>query len=37
MKADGIGGVELAFVYPLVLDDAGKDIRNLPFVSHADM
>ena len=33
MKADGIGGAELAFVYPEMLDDPAKDIRNLPFLS----
>lgn len=31
MKADAIGGAELAFVYPLALDDA--NIHNLKFVS----
>ncbi len=33
MKADGIGGAELAFVYPVELDDAAKGIKNLPFLS----
>ena len=33
MKADGIGGAELAFVYPEVLDDPAKGLVNLPFVS----
>ncbi len=33
MKADGIGGAELAFVYPEMLDDPAKDIRNLRFLS----
>jgi hypothetical protein len=33
MKADGIGGAEIAFVYPEVLDDRAKDLRNLPFLS----
>jgi hypothetical protein len=33
MKADGIGGAELAFVYPEVLDDPAKGIKNLPFLS----
>ena len=33
MKADGIGGAELAFVYPEVLDDSSKDLKNLPFLS----
>jgi hypothetical protein len=32
MKVDGIGGVELAFVYPQVLDDASKNLINEPFV-----
>ncbi len=35
MKADGIGGAELAFVYPEVLDDPAKDLNNLPFLSPA--
>lgn len=33
MKADGIGGVELAFVYPEVVDDPAKGLINLPFLS----
>jgi hypothetical protein len=33
MKADGIGGAELAFVYPEVLDDPAKGLNNLPFLS----
>jgi hypothetical protein len=33
MKADGIGGAELAFVYPEVLDDPSKDLKNLTFLS----
>jgi hypothetical protein len=33
MKADGIQGAELAFVYPMVLDDPTKGLRNLPFLS----
>jgi len=33
MKADGIGGVELAFVYPQVVDDPSKNLVNEPFVS----
>jgi alpha-L-rhamnosidase len=33
MKADGIGGAELAFVYPQVIDDAAKGLRNYPFLS----
>ena len=33
MKADGIGGVELAFVYPEVLNDPAKGLVNLPFLS----
>ena len=35
MKADGIGGVELAFVYPQVLDDPSKNLINKPFLSPA--
>jgi hypothetical protein len=40
MKADGIGGAELAFVYPIVLDspnsaDPAKGLKNLPFLSPA--
>jgi hypothetical protein len=35
MKADGIGGAELAFVYPEVLDNPAKDLKNLPFLSPA--
>ncbi len=35
MKADGIGGAELAFVYPEVLDDSSKNLKNLPFLSPA--
>ncbi len=33
MKADGIGGAELAFVYPEVLDDPATGLKNLPFLS----
>ncbi len=33
MKADGIGGVELAFVYPEVLDDPAKGLKNFAFLS----
>ena len=33
MKADGIGGAELAFVYPQVLDDPARGLKNLPFLS----
>src|ERR1035437_8837384 len=33
MKADNIGGAELAFEYPEVLDDPAKGIKNLPFLS----
>jgi hypothetical protein len=33
MKADGIGGAELAFVYPIVLNDPAKGLKNLPFLS----
>src|ERR1700733_15026320 len=32
MKADGIGGAELAFVYPQVLDDPSKGLINETFV-----
>src|ERR1035438_6287220 len=35
MKANGIGGAELAFVYPEVLDDPSKGLVNLPFLSPA--
>ncbi len=33
MKVDGIGGVELAFVYPQVVDDPAKKLVNGPFLS----
>ncbi len=33
MKADGIGGAELAFVYPEMLDDPARGLKNLPFLS----
>ena len=33
MKADGIGGAEMAFVYAEELDDPAKGIKNLPFLS----
>jgi hypothetical protein len=33
MKADGIGGAELAFVYPEVVNDPAKGLINLPFLS----
>jgi hypothetical protein len=33
MEADGIGGAELAFVYPEVLDDPATGLKNLPFLS----
>jgi hypothetical protein len=33
MKADGIGGAELAFEYPMTLDDPAKNLKNLPFLS----
>src|SRR6202042_1099157 len=33
MKADGIGGAELAFVYPEQLDDPAQGIDNLTFLS----
>ncbi|HXC94085.1 MAG TPA: glycosyl hydrolase [Edaphobacter sp.] len=35
MKADGIGGAELAFVYPQVLNDPAKNLVNEAFVSAA--
>ncbi len=35
MKADNIGGVEMAFVYPEVVDDPAKGLVNLPFLSPA--
>ncbi len=33
MKADGIGGAELAFEYPQVLDNPAKGLKNLRFLS----
>src|SRR5947207_2301166 len=33
MKAAGIGGVEIATLYPLTLDDAESGFRNLPYLS----
>ena len=33
MKAAGIGGVEIATLYPLALDDPQAGVRNLPFLS----
>ncbi len=33
MKAGGIGGVEIQPVYPVVLDDPGKGLKTLPFLS----
>jgi hypothetical protein len=33
MKANGIGGAELAFVYAEVVDDPAKNLKNLPFLS----
>src|SRR5882757_4845446 len=35
MKADGIGGVELAFVYPQVVDNPSKGLVNQRFLSAA--
>lgn len=35
MKASGIGGFEIQPVYPLALDDAAREIRNLPYLSDA--
>lgn len=37
MKADGIGGAELAFVYPEAVDDPAHGIANLPFLSPAHL
>ncbi len=36
MKADGIGGVELAFVYPQVVDNPAKGLVNQRFLSPGD-
>src|SRR5260370_591366 len=33
MKAAGIGGVEIATLYPLALDDPATVFRNLPYLS----
>ena len=33
MKADGIQGAEIAFVYPEVLDDPAKGLKNSSFLS----
>ena len=33
MKADGIQGAELAYVYPIVLDDPAQGLKSLPFLS----
>src|ERR1044071_8735237 len=33
MKEGGIGGVELAFVYPMALDDPARGFRNYPYLS----
>lgn len=33
MKAAGIGGVEIAHLYPLALDDPKAGFRNMPFLS----
>jgi hypothetical protein len=35
MRADGIGGAELAFEYPQVVDDPAKGLINQPFLSAA--
>ena len=35
MKLDGIGGVELAFEYPQVLNEPARNLENLPFLSSA--
>jgi len=39
MKADGIGGVEIANLYPLALDDPATGIQNQPYLSdeHIEM
>lgn len=34
MKAAGIGGVEIATLYPLALDDPKSGFRNLPFLTN---
>src|SRR4029077_5674678 len=34
MKAAGIGGVEIATLYPLSLDDPATGFRNLPYLSN---
>jgi hypothetical protein len=34
MKAGGIGGFEIQPVYPMALDDASKNFRNLPYLSN---
>jgi hypothetical protein len=33
MKMDNIGGAELAFVYPEVVDDPTRNLKNFPFLS----
>ncbi len=33
MKAAGIGGVEIATLYPLALDDPGSGFHNIPFLA----
>ena len=33
MRSVGIGGVEIQPVYPMMLDDAAKGIKNLPYLS----
>src|SRR2546430_13042839 len=33
MKAAGIGGVEIATLYPMGLDDPQRGFRNLPYLS----
>ena len=33
MKSAGVGGVEIAFLYPLALDDPATGFRNTPFLS----
>jgi len=33
MKEGGIGGFEIAVVYPMAVDDRGRGIRNVPYLS----
>ncbi len=34
MKEGGIGGFEIATVYPLAIDDPARGLRNFPFLSN---